>query len=59
MRFGISTHLFHDSRLDRDHLAQIAAHGFERSSSSPPAATSTTTTTAAIAELAKWLAEPG
>jgi sugar phosphate isomerase/epimerase len=29
MRFGISTHLFHDQRLSRDHLAQIAAHGFE------------------------------
>ena len=29
MRFGISTHLFHDQRLNRDHLAQIAAHGFE------------------------------
>jgi sugar phosphate isomerase/epimerase len=29
MRFGISTHLFHDQRLTRDHLAQIAAHGFE------------------------------
>ena len=29
MRFGISTHLYHDQRLSRDHLAQIAAHGFE------------------------------
>ncbi len=29
MRFGISTHLFHDQRLGREHLAQIAAHGFE------------------------------
>jgi sugar phosphate isomerase/epimerase len=29
MRFGISTHLFHDRRLERDHLAQIAAYGFE------------------------------
>src|SRR6185436_4254643 len=29
MRFGISTHLFHDQRLSREHLAQIAAHGFE------------------------------
>jgi sugar phosphate isomerase/epimerase len=29
MRFGISTHLYHDQRLDRSHLAQIAAYGFE------------------------------
>jgi len=29
MRFGISTHLFHDQRLSREHLALIAAHGFE------------------------------
>jgi sugar phosphate isomerase/epimerase len=29
MRFGISTHLYHDRRLERDHLAQIAAYGFD------------------------------
>lgn len=29
MQFGISTHLFHDRRLERDHLVQIAGHGFE------------------------------
>jgi sugar phosphate isomerase/epimerase len=28
-RFGVSTHLFHESRLCRDHLVHIAAHGFE------------------------------
>lgn len=28
-RFGVSTHLFHDHRLDREHLVEIAAHGFE------------------------------
>jgi sugar phosphate isomerase/epimerase len=28
-RFGVSTHLYHDKRLDRDHLVEIAAHGFE------------------------------
>lgn len=26
--FGLSTHLFHDQRLTRDHLEAIAAHGF-------------------------------
>ena len=29
MQFGISTHLYHEARLDRDHLVEIAAHGFE------------------------------
>jgi sugar phosphate isomerase/epimerase len=29
MQFGISTHLYHGVRLDRDHLVEIAAHGFE------------------------------
>jgi sugar phosphate isomerase/epimerase len=28
-QFGISTHLFHEQRLSRDHLVHIAAHGFE------------------------------
>jgi sugar phosphate isomerase/epimerase len=28
-RFGVSTHLFHQHRLTRDHLVHIAAHGFE------------------------------
>lgn len=27
--FGISTHLYVSERLDRDHLVEIAAHGFE------------------------------
>jgi sugar phosphate isomerase/epimerase len=28
-RFGVSTHLYHDLKLDREHLVEIAAHGFE------------------------------
>lgn len=28
-RFGVSTHLYHHERLDREHLVEIAAHGFE------------------------------
>jgi sugar phosphate isomerase/epimerase len=28
-RFGLSTHLFHDHRLTRDHLALAARHGFD------------------------------
>ncbi len=29
MVFGISTHLYLNDRLDRDHLVEIAAHGFD------------------------------
>ena len=29
MRFGLSTHLYHRERLRREHLAEIASHGFE------------------------------
>ena len=29
MAFGVSTHLFVADRLDRDHLVEIAAHGFD------------------------------
>jgi sugar phosphate isomerase/epimerase len=28
-QFGVSTHLFHGERLQRDHLAAIASHGFD------------------------------
>lgn len=29
MRFGISTHLYHEQRLDRRHLTEAASYGFE------------------------------
>jgi len=28
-RFGVSTHLFHEHRLNREHFVHIAAHGFD------------------------------
>ena len=28
-RFGVSTHLYHERRLERQHLAEIAEHGFD------------------------------
>ena len=28
-KFGVSTHLYHDQRLQQAHLAEIATHGFE------------------------------
>ena len=59
MRFGISTHLFHDQRLSRDHLAQIAAHGFEAVEVFATRTHFDYHDAAAIAELAAWLRDTG
>ena len=59
MRFGISTHLFHEQRLSRDHLAQIAAHGFEAVEIFATRSHFDYHDEAAIAELGGWLKETG
>ena len=59
MRFGISTHLFHDQRLSRDHLAQIAAHGFEAVEVFATRSHFDYHDPAAIAQLGEWLKETG
>lgn len=59
MRFGISTHLFHDQRLSRDHLAQIAAHGFEAVEVFATRSHFDYHDPAAIKELGGWLTETG
>jgi sugar phosphate isomerase/epimerase len=59
MRFGISTHLFHDQRLSREHLAQIAAHGFEAVEVFATRTHFDYHDTAAIKRLAEWLKETG
>jgi sugar phosphate isomerase/epimerase len=59
MRFGISTHLFHDQRLSRDHLAQIAAHGFEAVEVFATRTHFDYHDVSAIAELGTWLKETG
>jgi sugar phosphate isomerase/epimerase len=59
MRFGISTHLFHDQRLSRDHLAQIAAHGFEAVEVFATRSHFDYHDGAAIKELGGWLKETG
>jgi sugar phosphate isomerase/epimerase len=59
MRFGISTHLFHDQRLSRDHLAQIAAHGFEAVEVFATRSHFDYHDPAAIAQLGVWLKETG
>ena len=59
MRFGISTHLFHDQRLSRDHLAQIAEHGFEAVEVFATRSHFDYHDTAAIKELGGWLQDTG
>jgi sugar phosphate isomerase/epimerase len=57
--FGISTHLFHGERLCRDHLLQIAAHGFETVEVFATRSHFDYHSTAAIADLQEWLAAAG
>ena len=56
-RFGISTHLFHEHRLSREHLVHIAAHGFEAIELFATRAHFDYHDERAIAELAEWLAD--
>lgn len=59
MRFGISSHLYHDVRLDRSHLAQIAGYGFEAVELFATRSHFDYHDAAAIADLKQWLAETG
>ena len=59
MKFGISTHLFHDQRLSREHLEQIAAHGFEAVEVFATRTHFDYHDPAAIARLGEWLKETG
>ena len=59
MRFGISTHLYHEQRLSREHLAQIAAHGFEAVEVFATRSHFDYHDPAAIARLAEWLKDTG
>jgi sugar phosphate isomerase/epimerase len=59
MRFGISTHLYHDCRLGRDHLAQIAGYGFEAIELFATRSHFDYHDRAAIEALAEWLADTG
>jgi sugar phosphate isomerase/epimerase len=56
-RFGVSTHLFHESRLAREHLVQIAAHGFEAVELFATGAHFDYHDEAAIGPLAEWLSD--
>jgi sugar phosphate isomerase/epimerase len=59
MRFGISTHLFHEQRLSREHLAQVAAHGFEAIEVFATRTHFDYHDASAIAALGAWLKETG
>ena len=59
MKFGISTHLFHDQRLSREHLEQIAAHGFEAVEVFATRSHFDYHDAAAIVRLGEWLQETG
>jgi sugar phosphate isomerase/epimerase len=59
MRCGISTHLYHDQRLERDHLAEIARYGFEAIEVFATRTHFDYHDEAAIAALAEWLSETG
>jgi len=58
-QFGVSTHLFHHERLSRDHLLQIAAHGFELVEVFATRTHFDYHNAAAVADLQQWLADAG
>jgi len=54
-QFGVSTHLYHGERLHREHLIEIAAHGFEAVEVFATRSHFDYHDTAAIQALAEWL----
>jgi sugar phosphate isomerase/epimerase len=58
-QFGISTHLYHHQRLTRDHVLEIAAHGFETVEVFATPTHVNYQNPSVIADLQQWLAEAG
>ena len=58
-QFGVSTHLYHAQRLCRDHLLEIAAHGFECVEVYATRTHFDYHNPSAIADLQGWLADAG
>ena len=56
-RYGVSTHLFHERRLSREHLVDVAAHGFDAIELFATRTHFDYTSEAAVAELAEWLSD--
>jgi sugar phosphate isomerase/epimerase len=59
MRFGISTHLYHDQKLDRSHLTQVAGYGFESIELFATRSHFDYHDAAAVSALGEWLATAG
>jgi sugar phosphate isomerase/epimerase len=59
MRFGISTHLYHDVRLDRAHLSEVASYGFDAIELFATRSHFDYHDRAAILQLKHWLGEAG
>lgn len=55
--FGVSTHLFHDQRLSREHLSDIGAAGFEQIELFATRTHFDYHSTPAVADLQGWLAD--
>lgn len=56
-RFGVSSHLFHEHRLSREHLVHIAAHGFEALEVFATRSHLDYRNEAALAQLAEWVSD--
>jgi len=59
LRYGVSTYLYHRQRLTRDHLLDIAAHGFETVEVFAARSHFDYHNPAVIADLQQWLGEAG
>jgi sugar phosphate isomerase/epimerase len=59
MRFGVSTHLYHDRRLEREHLAQVAGYGFDTIELFATRSHFDYHDGESIERLARWLSETG
>lgn len=59
MSFGVSTHLYHDSRLVREHLLEVRSYGFDRVELFATRTHFDYHNPAAVADLQQWLAEAG
>jgi sugar phosphate isomerase/epimerase len=58
-QFGVSTHLYHGQRLSREHLLEIAAHGFDTVEVFATRSHFDYQNPTAVGDLQQWLAEAG
>ncbi len=58
-RFGVSTHLFHEHRLSREHLVHVAGHGFEALEVFATRSHIDYHDNASVAQLAEWISDTG